>query len=355
MKVRSARGIVLWSGIGLAIACGSSERHEAAGGSGAAGRAGASDSGSAGRAAPSGAAGTSASGDQAGAANGSGTGPGAAGSSATGGTQGGAGAGAGDAGSSSEAGEDGAGGSDAGNGGMGGRAGSAGACSGGPISLLLLVDTSLSMKELASSGSDPKWVTTRDALLSALDDLPASVNLGILFFPQVTVGQMPCFQETLAVPFAPLDAQQREMCANVLASTELDGLTPTYDAYANAVQQLASLGAQGPKVIVLVTDGIPGFGLGCLGTGIAPYPAWDDLVTMVGAAHDNGIETLAISAPGSTETHEMLQAIASAGAGLGSCTGSPSSDGCFLDMDVSSDIGVWLAESLEPLAETCTP
>jgi hypothetical protein len=210
------------------------------------------------------------------------------------------------------------------------------------------------MAEARQGSSITKWELTQEALHSALAGLPASVDLGMVFFPQVRSGSSECFLESLIVPFASLDAEQLESCANALASVEPDGNTPTYDAYAYAVEQLALHGAEGPKVIVLVTDGLPGFELGCVGTGQPPFVAWDNLVGMVGAANDSGIKTLAISAPGSPDTHEMLQAIAVAGGGLGLCTVSPSPSGCFFDLDASLDVGPWLAESLKPLDEACT-
>jgi len=358
MWAKSGRGVALWSGIGWAIACGTSERG-GAGVSGASGRPDALDAGGAGRGAPSG--GTAGTSSKAGAGDGAGSGAGRAGSNASGGARSGSG-GAADAGSSG-AGEGGAGGSLGGNGGRGGsHAGGAGAsgtagsgetCSGGATSLLLLVDTSLSMADRAEGSAESKWSVTRDALLQGLEVLPSSLEVGMVFFPHVAVNSTPCFDEILSVPFAPLDTQQRASLASALASTEPDGNTPTYDAYAYVVEQLAALLSQGPKVVVLVTDGIPGYELGCLGTGLPPFVAWDNLVTMVAAAHETGIETLAIAVQGSPDTHEMLQAIASAGGGLGSCAGGPSSDGCFLNMDVSSDVGAWLGASLEPLS--CVP
>jgi hypothetical protein len=119
------------------------------------------------------------------------------------------------------------------------------------------VDTSISMLERAQSTALTKWDVTRSALLSGLEQLSLPLNVGLVLFPQVPSNTMPCIEKALSVSFAPLEDQQRERCGDILASTEPDGNTPTYDAYAYAVEQLNLLDSAGPEVILLVTDGLP--------------------------------------------------------------------------------------------------
>lgn len=354
MKFRRACGLVVGSCLGWVVACGSSnsehsqepatdagDANGATGGNGVpgAGRGGTSTTPDAGRA---GATNDAGAGTLGGTGGTGGAGPTGGRAAAGGGGMpavGGAGAGRSNGG--------------AGAAGTTGSAGSAGTCSDAPPSVLFVVDTSLSMNEASSVGAS-KWEITAAVVADAVDALPEAWRVGLMFFPQTPQGRMPCFEGSLAVPFAPLDDAQRMSFRVALASTQPDGGTPTLDAYAFAEQEIAPLRDLGPTVIVLVTDGVPSYGLGCTGDGLATDPVdWAPLVAMVENASQTDTYTLAVAAPDSAETHEMLAAVASAGEPPGLCARNATPD-CFFDLDVSFDLGLWLADSL-PLASGCAP
>lgn len=344
MKPRSARVFVVGACVAWALACGSSESDErnharnasgAAGSTLVAGAGGTSGSPEAGRAGAASGAGTTTSGGKAG-------GGGAGGRSTAGG--GGTATAGGAAGTSS---------AEAGTGASGGDAGAPGTCSGALAAVLFVIDTSLSMNEALPSRAS-KWEVTSSVVASAIDALPDSLPVGMMFFPQAPQRATPCFDGSLAVPFGPLDAAQRDVCRAALASTEVDGGTPTMDAYAYAEQEVAPLRGAGPTALVLVTDGLPSYGLGCTGDGAAgELVDWAQLVAMVDAAAQVGTYTLAVAAPDSAATHEMLTAVASAGEPPGLCAGN-TTPGCFFDLDTSLELGAWLADSLA-LAGACRP
>jgi hypothetical protein len=209
------------------------------------------------------------------------------------------------------------------------------------------------MKE-ALPTRNSRWDITAPAVANAIDALPSSVSVGLMFFPNVPQSQMPCFKEAFAVPFAPLDEAQRTACFDALSRIEPTGGTPTLDAYTYAEQQIAPWANAGPTAIVFVTDGLPSYGLGCTGDGLSTEPVdWAPLQAMVESAAQAGTYTLAVAAADSVDTHEMLSALASAGQPPGLCARS-TTPGCFFDLDVSVDLGPWLVDSL-PLADSCVP
>lgn len=208
------------------------------------------------------------------------------------------------------------------------------------------------MNETVSSRTS-KWEITSAAVASALEALPDALQAGLMFFPQVPEGRETCFDGSLAVPVRPLDAEGRAAFNSALASEVPTGSTPTYDAYQYAEAELAPFRDAGPTAMVLVTDGLPAYGLGCTGDGPPATVEWDSLVTMVEGAARAGSSTLAVAAPASTVTHEMLTAVAHAGAPPGLCAQNVTV-GCFYDLDVSLDLGPWLAEGIA-LASGCAP
>jgi hypothetical protein len=356
VKVWSARGSLLVLGLGLFAACGSAERDDRGRDSDDAGEGGSAEAGSAGSVAARG--GSAGSDSSAGNSGSAGSASGSAGSAGRGGTA--AGGDAGSGGSSEDGGEPGSGGStDAGGNGASGSSGAGaggggGTCNGEPVSVLFLIDTSRSNDDGMLGGGEPKWPLVRDVLMAAFDELPSTLNAGLLFFPQVSSAMMPpCFEVNEEIPIAPFDAAQQQAFSTALQSVVPDGGTPTYDAYDYVTQELEALDTVGPRVIVLVTDGVPNYLPECNGDAIENVE-WDTLVAMVEAANEGGIHTMAVASPYSPETYPMLEAIATAGGSLGVCSGN-TADGCFFDMDASFDLGPWLVESLAKLTENCTP
>ena len=53
-----------------------------------------------------------------------------------------------------------------------------------PAVLMLVVDVSGSMESQAPGGGGSKWAITRDALSEAMNALPASTAVGIIYYPE---------------------------------------------------------------------------------------------------------------------------------------------------------------------------
>lgn len=86
-----------------------------------------------------------------------------------------------------------------------------------PTIVELLVDTSLSMDERAPGSNRSKWVETRRVMLDAIDLMPGTTSVGVVFYPDVEVGADPCFDgeadvavSTLGGPSSPQRGRLRE-------------------------------------------------------------------------------------------------------------------------------------------------
>jgi Mg-chelatase subunit ChlD len=286
------------------------------------------------------------------AAGSGGTGKGSGGSSAKG-SGGSIGVGGG-SGGSIDVGGTAAGGSAAGGSGGGGTMGMAGGCvgqsatgqKGASATLLLLVDTSRSMTERV--GMQTKLAATQTALNQSFMALPDGVNVGLIFFPHVTIGAMPCFDSTVEVPIAALDAAQRATLTTQVSGTMADGSTPTHDAYNFAVQTIQASQAVGDKYIVLITDGEPTYTLGCVGTGMAGQMLDNTpLINAVQAAYtSDGIKTFVIGSPGSESARTPLSTMARVGGtGPAGCSDTGPMY-CHFDMTTSTNVAASLTAAL---------
>lgn len=154
-----------------------------------------------------------------------------------------------------------------------------------PAVLQLVVDVSLSMDTAAPGGDfgETRWTVTQAALGQAIESLPASVAVGVLYYPNMPVtlnSETPrpiteCVAVDALVPIGQLgepDSTQRNDLAASLVAAEPDGYTPTHDAYKYALEtSLVPYQAAGDqKFMLLITDGAPTMAEGCLS---APAPA----------------------------------------------------------------------------------
>jgi hypothetical protein len=226
-----------------------------------------------------------------------------------------------------------------------------------PTVLQLIVDTSGSMNDDAPGrvrGS--KWEATRGALLAAIDKMPASTGVGVVFYPNVDNdddddGQNACFDRQTEVPLQILDdpgSPQRQQIRGALQNQNPRGGTPTHDAYAFAVQGLEAVNLPGTRFAVLITDGIPTFSLGCDDSGRGQDDAVDSgpLVTEAGRSLSRDVRTFVIGSPGSEGARENLSRMAEAG---GTAIPGCSHDGpvyCHFDMTETQDFATALAEAL---------
>jgi hypothetical protein len=223
-----------------------------------------------------------------------------------------------------------------------------------PSVLQFLVDTSGSMNQDAP-GQGSKWVQTRRAVLSAIDGMPGETSVGVVFYPNVPGNTaMPCFDRRTAVGLEVLDApRQRQQIRQAFNNQNPEGGTPTHDAYDYAVAQLQQSDAVGQRFIVLITDGIPTYTLGCDTSGRRGNDNEVDSTPLIAAAADaqaGGVRTFVIGSPGSEGARESLSRMAEAG---GTSRAGCSHNGpnyCHFDMTQQNDLAAGLVEALKAIA-----
>ncbi len=224
-----------------------------------------------------------------------------------------------------------------------------------PAIVELLVDTSLSMDEQAPGSRRSKWLETRDVILEGIDLMPATTSLGVVFYPDVEVGDMPCFDSEADIPIDGLGgdtSRQRNQIREVFASKGPRGSTPTHDAYRYALEQLAASTRPGERFLVLITDGIPTYALGCQGSGNQQDPADPTpLIPEAASALGRGIKTFVIGSPGSEDARRSLSQMAEAG---GTATDGCSHTGtpryCHFDMTEEPNFTVALRDALASIS-----
>jgi hypothetical protein len=194
---------------------------------------------------------------------------------------------------------------------------------------MLVVDVSGSMNESPTEsggnqdcGPDPqcesKWEITRDALADAIDGLPASSSVGVLYYPNQNVpnNENPtdvdeCVNTDALVPIGLLgnaNSPQRQDISDSLNDADTGSFTPTHDAYTYGLENgLMPYQTSSPKYMLLITDGAPTASLGC----VKPEGATQDMPTApiiatVTEAAAQGIKTFVIGSPGSERSAETM-------------------------------------------------
>jgi hypothetical protein len=204
-------------------------------------------------------------------------------------------------------------------------------------------------------------------LRSALTALPASVAVGLSFYPNMDNGGAieepadlsPCIntEDNVAVALlGPAGSDQRAALATALDEVEVNpqGATPTHDAYLQAIEDLASTGPQGNRYVVLLTDGQPTLLEGCYGRAAPRTPEdYQPIVDAIAVAYGEGIRTFVIGAPGSEAnqgTGEDVRYWLSEAARAGGTARPDCSDAgptyCHFDMTEDPDFGAGLSGAL---------
>ena len=220
-----------------------------------------------------------------------------------------------------------------------------------PSVLQLLVDTSGSMNESAPGVRQSKWNVTREAVLSAVRTMPRDTSVGVVFYPNVPGAlAQPCIERETAVSIAELGndgSQQRQRIQRAFQRQRPAGGTPTHDAYEFALADMTESSASGSRYMVVITDGIPTYSLGCEGTGNANDPVDSSpLIEAARLATDNGVRTFVIGSPGSEDARDSLSRWAEAG---GTARAGCSHDGpefCHFDMTEERDLATGLTNAL---------
>lgn len=215
-----------------------------------------------------------------------------------------------------------------------------------PVVIELVVDTSGSMGQTAPGGTLSKWEATRDGLKAAMDTLPASTGVGVLYYPNLnTTRSQPsgtetdpprpvtaCVNTAGALPIdllGPPGSMQRTAIGTSLDRTRPAGGTPTDDAYGVGLAAIQATALPGKRFIVLITDGQPTFLSGCRGTGnivdaVDPRP----IIDAVKGAMANGVETFLIGSPGSEQVGVPIFADARTWLSMAASAGGTATPGC---------------------------
>lgn len=250
-----------------------------------------------------------------------------------------------------------------------------------PATLQLVVDVSYSMTERAPGTNQSKWEVTREALSQAIEELPASVAVGVLYYPNgdVRYSAEPqpidaCVDVDEMVPIQQLgeaDSNQRDRLQESLDDARTAGYTPTHDAYQYALNEglIRYSGSGNQKFMLLITDGAPTMSEGCISGSdqqqVRDMPT-QPIIDEIAGAHDQGIRTFLIGSPGSEESSEeeegdmrpwLSQAAVEGGTAVDGCE----VDGpnfCHMDMTQEPDFAAALRAGLAAIAgqvvDTCT-
>jgi hypothetical protein len=223
-----------------------------------------------------------------------------------------------------------------------------------PAVLQLVVETSGSMDQDAPGSRDSKWVITRDALLGAIDEMPDSTAVGVVFYPDVPITANTCFDNEADVEIGLLaesGSSQRRRIQQAFARQSPDGGTPTHDAYRYAHRALADARVSGARFAVVITDGTPTFSLGCEGTGLVTDPVDPGpLVTEAAQARSQGVNTFVIGSPGSEDARESLSRMAEAGGTAPPNCSHSGPNYCHFDMTQSGNFASDLRDALGTIA-----
>jgi hypothetical protein len=224
-----------------------------------------------------------------------------------------------------------------------------------PTIVELLVDTSLSMEERAPGSNRSKWIETRGVTLEAMELMPSTTSVGVVFYPDVEVGAPVCFDADADVAVDLLGSSssaQRRQIREAFERESPRGSTPTHDAYRYALDQLAAADGVGQRFLVLITDGTPTYALNCEGSGNQSDPADPaPLIPEAASALGRGMKTFVIGSPGSEGARRSLSQMAQAG---GTASEGCSNDGqphyCHFDMTQQEDFAVALRDALASIS-----
>ena len=234
-----------------------------------------------------------------------------------------------------------------------------------PAVVEMVIDISGSMLWGADGNHRPprgmtKWDITNAALKTAVSTLPASIAVGINFFPNnppgtrrgATPTATDCITNRVDLPIALLgannSAQRRAFNTAIDRAMPSDG-TPTHAAYKFGAETVAASKLAGRKFVLLITDGIPTYPLDCSGDGMAAVDN-KPLIAEVATAATGSISTFVIGSPGSEAGRADLSQMASKGGTAKAGCSDTGPTYCHLDMTSAPDFGAALSAGLADIA-----
>ncbi|HTV21257.1 MAG TPA: vWA domain-containing protein [Polyangiaceae bacterium] len=226
-----------------------------------------------------------------------------------------------------------------------------------PPVIQFVVDTSGSMnwvagtERLPDAGELSKWQITRDALSTAIANMPDAAAVGVSFYPNTGGGGPECNRPLAAAPIERLTPEHRALIDQVNADQTAQGGTPTHAAYEFGIEQLEGSTLAGSRFLVLITDGIPTFTLECGGDGQTRVDGAPLVASVDSHFRDEEIKTFVIGSPGSEPAREELSKMAFVGGtGAAGCSTETAAN-CHFDMTSAADFSAALNQALGDIAE----
>jgi len=232
-----------------------------------------------------------------------------------------------------------------------------------PAVVEMVIDISQSMTLGADGSMRPprgmnKWDITSAALKDAVAKLPASIAVGINFYPN-NPQRNQCIRNQVDLPIALLGAgtsPQRRAFNTAIDRAQPNGGTPTHAAFNFGVQTVQGSMLTGRKFVLLITDGKPTFNLDCSGdgmTGVENAP----LIAAVDAAFKaaGSVSTFVIGSPGSEDARADLSQMATKGGTAKAGCSDAGPTYCHLDMTTAPDFGAALTAGLSDIAGQIGP
>ena len=233
-----------------------------------------------------------------------------------------------------------------------------------PALLMIVVDTSRSMDYPASQTvQETKWAVTAAALDEAIDSIPASTPVGLMFYPNsgIYTASTPaeitqCVDVSSLVAVAP---DQRAALHAAIAAVTPNGCTPTHGAYQYGLESgLRVAQYPGDKYMLLITDGQPTLTVDCMGScnpadPVSEQPIIDEITAAFAL---DGTRTFVIGSPGS-ERNETTGEDVRGWLSRAAVEGGTATDGCqvngpnfcHFDMSVADDFGAALRAALSDI------
>ncbi len=226
-----------------------------------------------------------------------------------------------------------------------------------PPLIQFVVDTSGSMAWVPGTDRNPqsgersKWQITQQALAAAISAMPDDVAVGLTYYPN-TLQNGQCFRPEVAAPLAPLGAEQRARILDVNTAMQPFGGTPTHGAYAFGVEQLKASALEGPRFILLITDGVPTLTRECTGNGRTKVDATPLIADVEADFQNDQIRTFVIGSPGSEDARAELSEMALVGGTAApDCTGGGDRF-CHFDMTTEPDFSAALNATLAQITRS---
>jgi von Willebrand factor type A domain len=226
-----------------------------------------------------------------------------------------------------------------------------------PPVIQFVVDTSGSMNWVAGTerlpdpGERSKWEITRDALASAIANMPDAAAVGLSYYPNTSGGGAVCNRPLAAAPIARLSPEHRALIERVNGAQVAQGGTPTHAAYEFGIEQLEASMLAGSRFLVLITDGIPTFTLECEGDGQTRVDGAPLIASVDERYRGEDIKTFVIGSPGSEPAREELSKMAFVGGtGAAGCSTDTAAN-CHFDMTTAEDFSAALNQALGDIAE----